>query len=184
MNDIWRRQTDLAEYTRIAYPRNDQCDGHDMSIFGDIWTLDMSCGAHGRNGFAIRKYFGGKLIGFDLPNVVSMMTSAAKAAYDVVVSSIEEVAEYAPRNVINIYSAQHYPVADFRKYFETITGWSHLLYIHTRSWCDDCGTKKAGELWTHDMLDAYYFLPICFVEEIEKGYRKDSEYHWTAILSQ
>jgi hypothetical protein len=177
MNSLWPLLKSKEDYFRAAYPDADGEFALNAQMFGPRWVLDMSCGAIARNAYAIRKYFGGPVLGFDLPNVVQFMNKLAASHYDEVTDDLNVVCVYKPTTVVCIKSVQHYGKEDIHKYFSAMSLWPHLLYIETRCWCDD------GQEMVHDLLAPFYKVPRQLFVAITEGVATNPEYHWSAILT-
>lgn len=143
------------------------------AVFGEQWTLDMSCGPFARNAAVLRKQFGGKLAGYDLPNVVGFAESSTRKQYDLLTSDFEEVCALRPRVVVAIVALQHFSHEQITWHCSKLAAFPHLLYVQSRTYCDVTGT------WVHEELAPFYHIPQAVKYFCNSTARTS---HWSAIL--
>ena len=175
LKSMWLSLHSLASYTsEVTAGKRLVLQPTAMSeLFGVHWTLDLSCGPFARNTKVLREQFGGKQVGYDLPNVVSFATEDARAQYDLLTSDFDEACAVQPRIVVAIVAFQHFSHEQIVWHCERLVKFPHLLLVQSRTYCDVTGT------WVHEELAPFYHIPQAVVQFCVESPRTE---HWAATL--
>lgn len=139
--------------------------------------LDFGCGV-GRNASVIRRFFKlAHLVGYDLPNMIQLMSLETKLQYDKLTSEFEFIEAIKPRIIFASLCFQHIPTVLLTQYIERLSKWPNLLYIVTRRYNDGDHDDIL------DILSSYYYPTWLSADASELVTNNNPELHWSGILA-
>lgn len=124
-------------------------DLKDMPVYDDVlkliqpeeghvqYALDFGCGV-GRNSVALSKVYH-RVIGFDLPNMVSIIPEENKFSNIIYESDWDKVKTISYDLVLASLVFQHIHDDELNKYLAELD--TERLVLHSRTWMDDTGTE-------------------------------------------
>lgn len=133
------------------------------------YALDFGCGV-GRNSVALSKIYY-KVIGFDLPNMVSIVPEENKFNNIIYESDWNKVKEINYDLVLASLVFQHIHDDELNKYLSELN--TKRLVLHSRTWMDDTGTEVLT------IVEKYFNIESIEYQKDPNGNTND---HFLAVL--